>query len=145
MEAVEHESVPQALTSSGGCRSMRVAIFLVCLKRGTMSKRTSEGQAREMERIHAEALRRSREHLLPHLLEHPDTPEPAEGRRNCLPLLAPREREDRCYYCFATKKELGIESATGLTQCIDCAGDAYTKRLELSRRLGQRLNDGYLL
>ncbi len=56
-----------------------------------------------------------------------------------------RERQDRCYYCGARKKELAQEANTGVCQCLKCAGNSYAFYLQATQKLKERLNEGYML
>jgi len=105
-----------------------------------MRRRTAEDQEREFAYIQTQSL------LLVKIFTFAELGTPAYRKARhaagkMLNILANRERDDRCYYCHSTKKELGTESATGLTQCIDCTTRAYGERLEVLRRLQNRLNE----
>jgi len=105
-------------------------------------KRTFEDQAEEVARIHTEAVRLVKQ-IAKSQVQRLE-PETRQALTALVALIANRERQDRCYYCGSTQ-ELGTENATGLTQCFNCAEDAYAESMKATRRLQERFNDGYLL
>lgn len=107
-----------------------------------MKRRTFEDEAEEREHIEREAVR-----LIP-LLAAGQRGMPkrrAEQQVKTLAtLITRRERRDRCYYCGSKKRELSTDETTRLTTCSSCAGDLYGYHLQQTRRLQERINEGYL-